>query len=248
MVNDDLEFYANHRAERSMRRSDVVLLMIDATLRVADPDKKLGRLIADLSKPAIIVVNKWDLAKEGFRDAAQQQRETLRRTDDRILMDQFRHYLREEMPGLSYAPIAFTTAKDGTQVGAVLDLARRLQKQAVERVGTGKLNRALEDAVNLRPPPSKNGRRARVYYATQVSIEPPTIVLFVNEPKLFEQSYQRFLLNRLRESLPYGEVPVRLYLRGKPDREAQEEGRRDVAVPAEEGVGRRDARKTSPSA
>ncbi|MEM8874850.1 MAG: ribosome biogenesis GTPase Der [Planctomycetota bacterium] len=222
MVNDDIEFYAYHRAERSIRRADVVLMLLDSSIKVADPDKKLGRVIADHSKPTIIVVNKWDLARKFLRESAGKQGESVEKNDDRLLMAQFKTYLEKELPGLAHCPVAFTTAQEGKNVGPVLDLARRLFKQSGERVGTGKLNSVIKAAVQTRPPGTR-GKRPKIYYATQVDIHPPTIVLFVNDPKLFSKAYQRFLLNRLRDELPFGEVPVQLFLRGKPDREAQAE-------------------------
>ncbi|MEM9754166.1 MAG: ribosome biogenesis GTPase Der, partial [Planctomycetota bacterium] len=242
MVNDDIEFYAYHRAERSIRRADVVLMLLDASLKVADPDKKLGRVIADHAKPAAIVVNKWDLARAFLRDSAGKQGKAVERNDDRLLMDQFKTYLQKELPGLAHCPVAFTTANEGKNVGPVLDLARRLFKQSGERVGTGRLNSVIKAAVQTRPPGSKTGKRPKIYYATQVDIHPPTIVLFVNEPKLFTQAYQRFLLNRLREELPFGEVPVQLYLRGKPDREAQAE-RLEELTSGEKSAAKRTAAK-----
>jgi GTP-binding protein len=213
MVNDDIEFYSFHRAERSIRRADVVLLLIDATLKVSEPDKKLAGYVAQQEKPVIIVVNKWDLAKESLR---QQQKDQKHKTDDRQLMEEYREYLDAELRGLPFAPVAFITAKDGRNVPALLDLCRHLHKAANERVSTGQLNAALEAAMAERTPGGIGGRhRPRIYYATQVEVDPPHIVLFVNDPAYFDESYRRFLLNRFRDLLPFEEVPIRLTLRAR---------------------------------
>src|SRR6185503_14060249 len=106
-------------------------------------------------------------------------------------------------------------AKDGRNVQKVLDLAQHLFKQANTRVGTGELNRAIKQIFTERTPSTPRGERVRVYYATQTDVAPPTIVLFVNAPDLVTDSYQRFMINRFRELLPYGEVPIKLLLRGR---------------------------------
>ncbi|MEL7239469.1 MAG: GTP-binding protein, partial [Planctomycetota bacterium] len=202
MVTDDIEFYSYHRAQRSIRRADVVLLLIDATLKVSEPDKKLGQYIVEQEKPVILVLNKWDLVKA---DLAEQNKKTgqdggKKEIRDDELMEQYRDYLDEELRGLSFAPVAVITAKDGSKVPALLDLCRHLHRLAGVRVGTGQLNRALEAAMAERTPGGVGGkRRPKIYYATQVDTNPPHLVLFVNDPKLFDESYRRFLLNRFRD-------------------------------------------------
>ena len=219
MVSDDVEFYSYHRAQRSIRRADVVLLLIDATAKVSDPDKKLSAEIVLHEKPVVIVVNKWDLAKEKLRETMKDSKAVI---DDRDLMEQYREYLDDELKGLGYAPVAFVTAKDGRNVPALLDLCRHLHKVAGERVTTGQLNAALEQAMGERTPGGKRGgkRRPKVFYGTQVAVHPPHLVLFVNDPSLFDESYRRFLLNRFRDLLPFEEVPVRLTLRARSRAEA----------------------------
>ena len=213
MVNDDVEFYGHHRAQRSVRRSDVVLLLIDATLPVAEPDKKLAQYVFEQEKPVVIVMNKWDLAREKVRGEAEANGDKPPRDGD--LMEQFREYLDAELPGLSFAPVAFITASEGRNVAALLDLCRSLHKSAGTRVSTGQLNRVLEAAMSERTPGGGRGgrRRPRIYYGTQVSAHPPHLVVFVNAPDLFDESYRRFLLNRVRDLLPFEDVPVRLSVR-----------------------------------
>ena len=213
MVNDDVEFYGHHRAQRSVRRADVVLLLIDATIPVAEPDKKLAQYVFEQEKPVVIVMNKWDLAREKLRKEAEANGSPPPRDGD--LMGQFREYLDAELPGLSFAPVAFITASEGRNVAALLDLCRSLHKSAGTRVSTGQLNRVLEAAMSERTPGGGRGgrRRPRIYYGTQVSAHPPHLVVFVNAPDLFDESYRRFLLNRVRDLLPFEDVPVRLTVR-----------------------------------
>ncbi|MGA3067494.1 MAG: ribosome biogenesis GTPase Der [Tepidisphaeraceae bacterium] len=211
MVSTDIDFYSFHRAQRSIRRCDVVAMLIDATLPVSEPDKKLARYIADQMKPVIIVMNKWDLA---MAKARQDRPEA----DDTTLMEEYGKYLDDLLVNLDFAPVAFVTAKDSKNVQIVLDTAQRLFKEANTRLTTGQLNRVVRKILQEKLPSTPSGRKARIYYATQASVAPPTIVLFVNNPKFLDQTYQRFMVNRLREELPFGEIPIQLIIRGRPGR------------------------------
>jgi len=191
---DSIEFYSFVRATSSVRRADVVLLMIDATTPVSQPDKKLAQLIAEENKACIIVVNKWDLAKDSADTG------------------QYEDYLTKLLPGLRHAPIAFTTASKGKNVKSVLDLAAELFKQATTWIPTPKLNRAFEIIKETQPGSSKIGR-PKIYYATQVAINPVTILMFVNKADLFDDNYRRFVVARLSDLLPVAEVPIRLFVR-----------------------------------
>ena len=214
MMTDDVEFYSFHRAQRSIRRADVVLMLIDGTEPVSEPDKKLGAYIAEQFKPVILVVNKWDLVRERAREGQKQKPDgQTAQIDDADLMAKFREYLDQEIPNLDYAPIAFVTAKDKRNVQTVLDLSQHLFKQAKERVTTAKLNEVIRQILTERQPSTPGGRRARIYYATQTDVAPPTVVLFVNKAEFFNESYQRFIINRFRELLPYSEVPIKLFVR-----------------------------------
>ena len=124
-------------------------------------------------------------------------------------------YIRATFPSLAHVPIAFTTAKSGKNVYQVLNLGQSLYKQACARVGTGDLNRVIREAMEKNPPPMRQNRRAKVYYATQVATNPPTIVLFTNGPELFDNTYQRYLLKTFRDQLPFAEVAIKLHLRAK---------------------------------
>jgi GTP-binding protein len=195
---DDIEFYALTRATRSIHRADVVLFLIDATVPVGQVDKRLAKLIAEAYKPCILVVNKWDLAK------------------GRASSEDYGEYLTKVLPGLAFAPVAFTSVITGRNVYSTIDVAAGLFKQSRLRVGTGRLNQVVREALAAFEPRPKRGRRAvRVYYATQVATEPPTVVVFINSPSLLTKSYERFLLNRLREGLPFEEIPIRLIFRAR---------------------------------
>jgi GTP-binding protein len=203
---NSVEFYSMARAERSIRRADVVLHFFDAKLTISRIDKQLTEYILEHHKPAIFVVNKWDTIK------------------DRVTTGEFADYVKKSFPMLDYVPIAFITAKDGKNVYKVLNLAQVLAKQARARVTTGELNRILRMAVEANPPVSKMNRLPKVFYAAQIATAPPTIVVFTNNPRLFDSIYERYLLKVFRDHLPFSEVPIKLELRnrhGAPPPEAE---------------------------
>jgi GTP-binding protein len=193
-LQNDIEFYSLARAERSIRRADVVLLFFDAQDRVSKVDKQLAEYVLQQHKPAIFAVNKWDLMAP-------------------MPTSKMGKYLRATFPSLDYVPIAFLTAQSGKNVHTVLNLAQHLHKQASARVGTGDLNRVLRQAIEDSPPPMRQNRRPKIYYATQVGANPPTIVLFTNGPELIDNTYQRYLIKTIRDQLHFNDVPIKLYLR-----------------------------------
>jgi GTP-binding protein len=193
-------------------------MLVDGTDPVSEPDKKLAKYIADQFKPVLIVVSKWDLTLKKLKETRKEIADGS--VDDSEVMEEFREYLDEELRHIKYAPIAFITAKDGRNVQAVVDEAQFLFKQTNTRLTTGQLNRVVRQILTEKHPSTPSGRKARIYYATQTAVAPPTIVLFVNNPKYFDEAYQRFMINRFRELLPYAEVPISLVLRGKPARKA----------------------------
>jgi len=196
-MSDSIEFYSYVRATRSIQRADVVFFMIDSTVPISQVDKKLAKVITEEYKSCILVVNKWDLAK----DAAS--------TED------YHDYLNKILPGLKFAPIAFTTATESKNIQSVLDLAAELFKQATMWIPTAKLNKAFEiiKEEKVGTAQGKKKGRPKLYYATQVAVNPVTILMFVNSPELFEENYRRFITNRLRSMLPVEEVPIRLLAR-----------------------------------
>jgi GTP-binding protein len=195
---DSIEFYSFVRATKSIARADVVLFLIDATVDVSEVDKKIARFITDEYKSCIIVVNKWDLAKE------------------RAVTGDYGEYLTKLLPGLKYAPIAFTTATDAKNVQSVLDLAAEVFKQATTWITTGRLNKAFETIkAESMSAGKRGGGRPKIYYATQVAVNPVTILIFVNKPELFEENQRKFIINKLRELLPIAEVPIKLLARAR---------------------------------
>jgi GTP-binding protein len=194
---DSIEFYSYVRATRSIQRADVVLFLIDATTEVSEVDKKIARFIADEYKSCIIVINKWDLAK------------------GKTITGEYEEYLTKLLPGLRYAPIAFTTATEAKNVQSVLDLAAELFKQTTTWISTGRLNKAFEaiKAEGLGAAKRGKGKQLKIYYATQTAVNPVTILMFVNKPELFEENHRRFIVGRLRELLPVTEVPMKLLAR-----------------------------------
>lgn len=192
-MEDAIEFFSDARAMRSIRRADVVVLLFDVTRKFSAIEKKLARYVVDHHKPVILAANKWDLA-EGFAP------------------EDFRKYIDSELPGISYAPIAFLSGKRGDGVEQLLALAQELYEQGRQRISTGELNRVLEKALQARSPTS-SGYRARVKYATQAEVLPPTFIIFVNDKKLFSKDYIRYLTNRLREEFEFKEIPIRLVIK-----------------------------------
>jgi hypothetical protein len=198
--------------EQAIDRCDVALVMVDATEPLSHVDHQVGMMLAERNKPAVIVVNKWDLA-EG-RPAKGQAGQSGKGVSPEV----YEEYIRKELKGLWYAPIAFISAKNNENVKETIGLAFELAQQAGARMGTGVLNRVVRTIVERQGPPSRNGTFAKVYYAAQIGNYPPTIALVVNKPEMFTQQYERFLLNRLRNESPFGEVPIKLVIKGRSKR------------------------------
>jgi len=194
-ITTDVDFYSTHRAQRSIRRADVVLMFFDPSQRIAKVDKQLCEYIAENYKPCIFVINKWDLLQGSMPT------------------EKWVTYLHDSFRTMWYVPIAFITGQTGKNVKALLNHAQMLFKQARERVTTGQLNKVVRAALDANPPPLHQNRRPKIYYATQVGEQPPTVVMFCNDPKAFAEPYRRYLLGALREHLPFAEVPIKLYLR-----------------------------------
>ncbi len=204
-VRTDIDFYGMHRAKRSIRRADVVLMFFDAGQRVSKVDKQLCNYIVDNHKPCIFVVNKWDLMVE------------------HMPTQQWSDYLRETFATMPYVPIAFVTGQSGRNIKKMLNHAQMLFKQSLRRVTTGELNRLIRRALEHHPPPLLRHRRPKIKYATQVDVQPPTIVLMCNKPEGFTPSYRRYLLNILRDELSFAEVPIRVFF-DRPERSDKTDG------------------------
>ena len=212
-ISTDIDFYSSHRAQRAIRRADVVLLFFDASQRISKVDKQLCDYIAQQYKPCIFVVNKWDLMA------------------DTMPMEKWVSYLRDTFRTMVYVPIAFITGQTGKNVKAMLNHAQMLFKQSRMRIPTGPLNKLVRAAIEHNPPPTHQNRKARIFYATQVAEQPPTIVLFCNDPKAISAQYQRYLLGVLREKLKFAEVPIKLYLRRREQTDQRDEIDKKIAKP-----------------
>ncbi len=193
-VKGSIEYYGQRRSERSIRRADVVILMMDATDEISQTEKRIAMLIRDAFKPCIIGLNKFDLAGK------------------RVVQD-FDDFVAAELTGLSFAPISALSALTGSNVKRTIRLGLELHEQAGRRVSTPVLNEAIKEAVERQQPPRKRGRTPKIYYGTQVGVRPPTMVLFVSEPRSFTRSYLRYLENWFRKRLGFGEIPVRIMVR-----------------------------------
>jgi GTP-binding protein len=203
---DQIEWYAYERAQQAIGRADVVALLVDSTEPISQVDQQLAMLAQKSYKPVVIVVNKWDLV-EGRKATAGKHKGKILETE------MYEEYLRKEFKGLEFAPISFTSAQTRQNIKRTIQTAFELHKQAISRVSTGKLNRLLQKVLATRGPSSKLGTFAKAFFIAQVAVDPPTIVLVVNKPQLFTPNYKRFLVNRIRENVPFGEVPIKLLVK-----------------------------------
>jgi GTP-binding protein len=193
-VRTDIDFYGTHRAHRTIRHADVVMMMFDASQRISKVDRQLVQYIENNNKPCILVVNKWDLMA------------------DHMPTQRWADYLRDNFSTLWNVPIAFITAQTGKNVRKMLNHCQMLYKQSLERVPTPELNKLIRKALRHHPPPISSRRRPKIYYAAQIDVQPPTIILKCNDPDAFPKTYRRYLLSVLRDNLSFGEVPIRLVL------------------------------------
>jgi len=199
-ITDSVEFYAQSRAERAIRRASVALLLVDATRDVTRIDRQIAGLVTERSIPVVIVVTKWDLARAS------------------ALPGDYEPYLRERLPHLAFAPIAFVSSFERTNVEGVLELALSLHDQAGRRVTTAEVNALLQRAWEQRRPRPYAGRLGKILYGTQVGTHPPHLRVFVNDPRLFDDAWRRYLLHALQQELPYPEIPIRVEFVGRAPR------------------------------
>jgi ribosome-associated GTPase engA len=198
-----VERYSVMRSLRAIDRAGVVLMVINAAEGILEQDTKIAGYVHESGKGVIIVVNKWDV----FPD--KNDKSTLRFTDE----------LRDKLGFLQYAPILYTSALTGQRVERVTELVKYVAEQQSMRIKTSVLNELIRDAVSVNPPPTKKGKQLKILFVTQVSIIPPTFIIFVNDPELMHFSYLRFLENRLRESFGFEGTPLRLIVRARKEEE-----------------------------
>jgi GTP-binding protein len=208
-IKTDLEFYSTHRAQRSIRRADIVLMFFESSSRISKVDKQLCKYISEQYKPCIFVVNKWDLMA------------------GQMPTEKWVTYLRDTYANMWHTPIAFITGQTGKNVKALINHGQMLFKQSRERVSTGELNRLIRAAIDRNPPPLYHNRRPKIFYATQVSSQPPTIVIKCSKPEAISPTYRRYLLGVLRDQLSFGEVPIKLYLQSRGSKDNRDDIRPD---------------------
>lgn len=195
-VYENVEKYSVLRALGAIDRADVVLFLIDGEKGIIAQDKTVAGLAHDAGKPIIIIYNKWDVV-----DKEEQRQEDVEKT------------IRNEFQYLSYAPILFVSALTKRRVHTILPLVEEVYFNSVRRISTSVINEVIHDASLRTPPPSHNGKRLKIFYASQVSVAPPTFVIFVNDPDLCHFSYKRYLENSLRDAFEFTGTPIRILLR-----------------------------------
>jgi len=199
-VNEKIEKYSVLRAHMAVERADVCLIMIDAATGITEQDEKIAGIAHEAGKASIVVVNKWDSIEK-----------------DNSTTNSFTQKIRTALAYMPYAPIVYVSAKTGQRVQTLFDHIQYVHNQANTRISTGMLNDVLSDAMMRAQPPSDKGRRLKIYYMTQVSVAPPTFVLFCNNVELFHFSYQRYIENCLRDTFGFKGTPIRLVIRMKGD-------------------------------
>ena len=208
--SSSVEVFSVMRTERSIRRADLCVLIVDLTMGVTAQDKRIGGLIQKAHKAAIVVLNKWDLMKP-----KRNEKQTMARLVDET---------RSRIFFLDYAPVLVGSAQTGENIDKVFALIAKVRRAASEHIGTGVLNRLLRSAFAANPPPMISGRRLKLFYAAQASgnpkaaVEPPEFVLFVNEPRLLSETYRRYLEARIRKAQPYPGLPLLLTCRPRQEK------------------------------
>ena len=206
-IKESIEKFSIMRTLLAIERSDVCLMMIDATQGVTDQDAKIAGEAHEAGKGVIIVVNKWD--------AVEKETGTL---------ENYKKEIYEKLKYLSYAPIIFISAKTGQRVNKLFDLINYVAEQNALRISTSVLNQVINEAIAIVQPPTDKGKRLKIFYGTQVSTKPPTFVIFVNSKELFHFSYERYLVNQIRKEFGLEGTPVRVIAREKTEKEIEKGG------------------------
>lgn len=197
-VNESIEKFSVMRTLLAIERSDVCLMMIDATEGVTDQDAKIAGEAHEAGKGIILVINKWDAVEK-----------------DTYTIEQFKKDVYNKLSYLTYAPIMFISAKTGQRVNKLYETINNVANQNALRVTTGMLNQVLNEAIAIVQPPTDKGKRLKIYYMTQATTKPPTFVVFVNNKELFHFSYERYLVNQLRKEFGLVGTPIRMIVREK---------------------------------
>jgi GTP-binding protein len=221
-VDDSIEFFSVKRAEESIARCDIAILVIDAEMGITEQDKKIADHIVQHRRACIVVVNKWDLVDEAVRKARLEEidrrvkKEAKHAPNVMTTLSEFGEWVQERLFFLDYAPVIFTSAKSGFHLDRLLEAVRYVAAQLQQKVPTAILNRALREAVERRQPVSSVGHRLRFMYATQVRQAPPTFLLFVNRDELFSDQYKKYLSDQMRVAFGYEGCPIILVPKPRP--------------------------------
>ena len=201
-IKEDLERYSIIRTVTAVERADVVLIVIDASEGVTEQDAKIAGIAHERGKGVVIVVNKWD--------AIEKNDKTMREYENKV---------REILSFMPYAEIMYVSAKTGQRLPKLFDKIDMVIENQTLRVATGVLNEIMMEAVALQQPPSDKGKRLKLYYITQVSVKPPTFVVFVNDKELMHFSYTRYLENRIREAFGFRGTSLKFFIRERKEKE-----------------------------
>ncbi len=201
-IKESIEKFSIMRTLLAIERSDVCLMMIDATEGVTDQDTKIAGEAHEAGKGVIIVVNKWD--------AVEKETGTL---------EQYKQEIYQKLKYLSYAPIIFISAKTGQRVNKLFELINYVAEQNNMRISTSVLNQVINEAIAIVQPPTDKGKRLKIFYGTQAGTKPPTFVIFVNNKELFHFSYERYLVNQIRKEFGLEGTPVRVIVREKSEKD-----------------------------
>ena len=199
-VDYGIEAFSVVRSLKAIDRADVCVLVLDASIEISDQDQKIAGKIEEAGKAAVIVINKWDLIEDRSSRS----------------MTNFTEEVKRQLRALSYAEVVFTSATSKLRVPKILEASARAYAEAHKRITTGLVNQIVNESVALVPPPaSKRGKRLKVYYTTQVSVAPPTFLLFVSDGKLMSKNYETYLERKLREAFGFHGAPIRIFTRAK---------------------------------
>ena len=224
-VDDSVEFFSVKRTEESIARCDIVVLVLDAESGITEQDKKVADHIVAERKACIIVINKWDLVEEQVRTAREEEiarrQQVARNRDERrerrmTTLAEFGQWVQEHLFFLDYAPVIFTSAKNGFHLDRLLEAVRYVADQLKQKIPTSLLNRTINDSIEHRQPVSSQGHRLKFFYATQVRQAPPTFLLFVNRDELFSDQYKKYLADELRRAFGYEGCPILLVPKPRP--------------------------------
>lgn len=197
-IDPGVEKYSVIRALKAVERADVVLFVIDGKEGITAQDTHIAGMVLDQLKSVIVLVNKWDAVEK-----------------DTHTMNEFTAFIRQEFNFLDYVPVLFTSALTGKKLGSIIPTALRVQEERFHRIPTGELNRIIHHAMDLHAPPSKAGKRLKIYYASQVNVNPPVILFHVNDRDLVHFSYRRFLENQIRKIHPFEGTPLKMVFRNR---------------------------------